>query len=140
MLLLLKTVYYVHLIGTIIPRVPKKFYSVNLEMSQDDVTKPSTKLLKTNITPKQFDTCIILYYCKNCFLLNCFVCGKKHTTTEHTKTAKCNGCNKKWFIITQTCINKEKLQNVLIVLNNLKHHLQQIHHLQIHKLPKQVLI
>ena len=86
----------------------KHFYSVNLEMSQDDVTKPSTTILKNNITPKQFDTCIIPYYCKECYLPNCFVCGRKHTSTDHTKSAKCNGCNKKWFVITQTCINKEK--------------------------------
>ena len=49
------------------PKCAKRhFYSVTLQMSQANVTKPSTTLVKNTITPKQFDTCLIPYYCKHC--------------------------------------------------------------------------
>ena len=77
-------------------------------MTQDDVTKPSPVLIKNKITPKQFDSCIIPYYCKNCNEKQCFVCGRVHSVTNTSKNTDCKGCIKKWSIITQTCINKEK--------------------------------
>ena len=87
------------------------FYLIVFNKS-DDVTLKSTpendarKRNKTDlISLLQWNCCKIPYYCSKCKQNECFNCGLKHSMSSTTSKVDCQGCHKKWSILTKRCLN-----------------------------------